>query len=94
MDKHGYDGVVVERCPKCNGTGWRKCDHNNMKVCEACCKHDKGWLELSPMHYGYKEGADNACCKAGCGTLRRDISTPNQKAHTSQSDSVRPVVRK
>ena len=68
---------VVGRCPKCNGTGYRHYDHNHMKVCEFCCKHDQGWWDLSPMHYGYIAGGENGCCKAGCGTLLRDINTPN-----------------
>ena len=68
---------VVGPCPKCNGTGYRHYDHNHMKVCEFCCKHDQGWWDLSPMHYGYIAGGENRCCKAGCGTLLRDINTPN-----------------
>jgi len=71
---------VVGQCPKCNGTGYRHYDHNHMKVCEFCCKHDQGWWDLSPMHHGYIAGGENGCCKAGCGTLLRDINTPNPTA--------------
>ena len=70
---------VVGLCPKCNGTGYRRYDHNHMKVCESCCKHDQGWWDLSPMHAGYVADADNGCCKAGCGALRREINQPNPK---------------
>ena len=72
---------VVGLCPKCNGTGYRRYDHNHMKVCEFCCKHDQGWWDLSPMHAGYVADADNGCCKAGCGALRREINQPNATLH-------------
>ena len=77
---------VVGRCKKCNGTGYRHYDHNHMKVCEFCCKHDKGWWDLSPMHYGYIAGGENGCCKAGCGTLLRDINTPNPSIDARQAE--------
>lgn len=60
-------------CAFCAGTGWRKYDHNHAQVCEHCCKHDKGWWELTDHHAGYVAGKDNACCRAGCGTMRRDL---------------------
>ena len=60
-------------CGKCKDTGWYMYDHNHAQVCDECCKHDAGWWDLTPSHYGYIEGEDNACCKAGCGTMRRDI---------------------
>lgn len=60
-------------CKKCNDTGWYQYDHNHAKVCEACCKHDRGWWQLGEHHAGYKAGEDNLCCDAGCGTLRRDL---------------------
>lgn len=61
-------------CVFCAGTGWRKCGHNHAQVCEHCCKHDKGWWELTEHHAGYVAGKDNACCRAGCGTMRRDLA--------------------
>lgn len=64
-------------CPKCHGTGWRQYDHNHAQVCAACCKHDQGWWELTEHYHGYEEGKDNACCKAGCGTRRRDLKEPS-----------------
>lgn len=60
-------------CKKCNDTGWYPYDHNHSKVCNVCCKHDQGWWELTEHYAKYEEGKDNACCKAGCGTMRRDI---------------------
>ena len=64
-----------EACPKCNGTMWYKYDHNHSTICNECCKHDQGWWELSKKHHAskYIDGADNYCCKAGCGTMRRDL---------------------
>ena len=60
-------------CGKCKDTGWYQYDHNHTQVCDECCEHKEGWLDLTPSHYRYIEGEDNACCKAGCGTMRRDI---------------------
>ena len=60
-------------CPKCQGKGWYFYYANNSKPCDACCPHDQGWWELTPHHTGYIAGADNACCKAGCGKLRRNL---------------------
>jgi len=61
------------KCKKCNDTGWFQYDHNHSRVCDACCKHEEGWWELTEGFSGFVEGADNRCCKAGCGTMRRDI---------------------
>jgi hypothetical protein len=47
-------------------------DHNHGKPCEVCCPHTE-WWDLSPEYYGYKKDADNACCKLGCGMMRRDL---------------------
>ena len=60
-------------CTKCNDTGWYMYDHNHSTICNACCKHHKGWWELTKHYGGYKEGEDNACCLHGCGTMRRDL---------------------
>lgn len=58
---------------ECKGTGWRPYDRNHTQVCEFCCKHDPGWWELTPSSAGYKKGENNLCCKAGCGTMKRDL---------------------
>ncbi len=63
----------MTKCKKCNGTGSYMYDHNHSQVCDACCPHDQGWWELSECYVGYVEGLDNFCCKAGCGTMRRDL---------------------
>jgi len=63
-------GVV---CGKCKDTGWYKYDWNHDHKCDECCEHLDGWWDLTPSFYGYIAGTDNACCKAGCGTMRRDI---------------------
>jgi hypothetical protein len=60
-------------CQKCNGTGWYPYDENHHKACEACCDHAKGWWLLTEGFAGYIDGDDNRCCKAGCGTLARDL---------------------
>jgi len=60
-------------CKKCKGTGWVDYDINHSQVCDACCKHEEGWWNLTSSHYNYIEGADNGCCLEGCGTLRRDL---------------------
>jgi len=61
------------KCAKCKDTGWHQYDHNHSHVCDACCTHSKGWWELSESYSGYEKGKDNRCCKAGCGTLFRDL---------------------
>jgi len=61
-------------CKKCNGTGWYSYNENHSKPCEVCCPHDE-WWELTKDYMGYEEGKDNFCCKAGCGTMRRDIDS-------------------
>ena len=53
------------KCKKCNGTKVIRLDHNHNTVCDACCKHDKGWWPLTKNHVGYFKGA--MCCTAGCG---------------------------
>lgn len=66
-------------CSKCNGTGWYAYDHNHSKICEHCCTHPDGWWELTEHYYRYEKDKDNACCRKGCGTMRRDlIKEPNQ----------------
>lgn len=79
------------RCAFCAGTGWRQYDENHAQVCEHCCKHHKGWWELTEHHAGYVAGADNACCRAGCGTMRRDL--PNVKMSLAATDSRSPDVQ-
>ena len=59
-------------CEKCNGTGKWQYDDIHITVCDKCCKHDKGWWELTEAHGGYIAGGDNGCCLAGCGMRRRD----------------------
>lgn len=56
-------------------TGWYAYDHNHRTVCDSCCKHDKGWWQLTEIFGSYLEGADNSCCKAGCGMMKRDLPT-------------------
>ena len=67
------DVNAVVSCQKCGGTGRYMYDHNHGKPCEVCCKHDQGWWELTKYFSGYIEGADNRCCKAGCGAMYRDV---------------------
>jgi hypothetical protein len=52
-------------CVKCLGHGSYMYDDIHGKICEACCKHDQGWWELTEA-YG-KENVGKLCCKAGCG---------------------------
>jgi hypothetical protein len=65
---------MTDPCPKCNGTGWHTYGHNHTCKCAVCCKHDEGWWELTEWFAGYEAGKDNRCCKAGCGTMARDIA--------------------
>lgn len=68
-------------CPKCEGTGWyipkgqRRGEFETVYAwkCDACCKHEDGWWELTKFYTGFEEGKDNACCHSGCGTMRRDL---------------------
>lgn len=76
-----YGQQMTPVCPKCNGTGWRQYDHNHRAVCDACCKHDKGWWELTEQYYRYEIGKDNRCCKAGCGTMFRDLKTNEEQGN-------------
>lgn len=84
--------VRREICSKCGGRGWYEYggrgwyeyDDNHAKVCEACCKHDCGWYELPKVFSGYKLGADNACCRAGCGTMRRDLNTSSKRVEENR----------
>ena len=68
------DTPRTDACQKCNGTGWYKYDHDHSTICNQCCLHNKGWWNLTKEFHGshYIDGEDNACCKAGCGTMRRD----------------------
>ena len=65
--------TTPDKCKKCNDTGWYNYDHNHSKVCEACCTHSEGWWELTEHYAGYIKDANNNCCKAGCGTMQRDL---------------------
>ena len=64
----------MEKCPKCGDTGWYSYDENHHAKCALCCPHDEGWWELTEDFAGYVEGLDNRCCRAGCGTMARDIT--------------------
>ena len=66
------------QCPKCAGTGSYMYDHNHSKPCELCCDHGEGWWQLTEGYGGYREGADNGCCRKGCGQLRRDLEAGDE----------------
>jgi len=66
-------------CSLCGGEGHYMYNHNHGKPCEQCCKHAEGWWELTEHHAGYIAGADNGCCRAGCGQLRREIHQANSQ---------------
>jgi hypothetical protein len=54
-------------CEKCHGTGWYPYSTGgtpHSKICEVCCKHDKGFFELKES---YGEDNGKMCCMAGCG---------------------------
>ncbi len=77
--RSGYDRIFRKKtpvCKKCNGTGWYQYDDIHSTICNKCCQHDQGWWELEKEFHGksYIDGADNFCCRNGCGTMRRDIS--------------------
>ena len=75
-------GLVPRPCPKCNGTGWHSYDHNHSKRCAVCCTHDEGWYDVTAEHHAswYVDGGDNRCCKAGCGTMFRDVARAEREA--------------
>ena len=73
-------------CSLCGGKGHYMYDNNHGKPCEGCCKHTDGWWELTEHHAGYIAGADNGCCRAGCGQLRREIHKANAKAMVSADE--------
>ena len=75
-------------CPKCNDTGWVQYDHNHASKCDACCKHEDGWFELTEHYAGYVKGADNRCCKAGCGTMFRDLVNGRNIGNMHEMDEV------
>jgi hypothetical protein len=50
-------------CAVCNGTGTFKYDHNHSTVCGKCCKHDRGFWQLTKHH----SNPGHWCCLAGCG---------------------------
>jgi hypothetical protein len=68
-------------CSLCGGKGHYMYDHNHGKPCEGCCKHAEGWWELTEHHAGYIAGVDNACCRSGCGQLRRELHQANAVAN-------------
>ena len=76
------------KCDKCKDTGWYFYDQNHATVCDKCCDHDKGWLELSKEHHGnhYVDGADNGCCLNGCGTMRRNLLIGSYLPHIMKAD--------
>lgn len=64
---------TVQSCQTCGGSGWYRYDDHHMTICGECCRHDSGWVELDECQAGYIAGEDNACCRAGCGRLRREL---------------------
>jgi hypothetical protein len=69
------EAVKRHACAKCGGVGRYFYDENHAKPCEECCAHSAGWWQLTEAHQGYVAGADNACCRAGCGQMRRELTT-------------------
>lgn len=69
-----------QHCPLCGGARWYPYGEHQSKPCERCCDHASGWWELTEHHAGYIAGADNGCCLAGCGQLRRDLA-PQEVPH-------------
>lgn len=76
--------MTTQPCPKCGGLKWYAYDDMHSKPCEVCCKHSKGWWTLTEGYAGYEPGADNRCCRAGCGTLYRDL--PEEKPSEEATD--------
>lgn len=60
-------------CPNCKDTKWVPLHAEVKQPCSHCCKHAKGWWELTHEYYGYVEDGDNRCCIAGCGVMARDL---------------------
>lgn len=73
------EAIRRHACAKCGGEGSYYYDENHAKPCEVCCAHFAGWWQLTEAHQGYVAGADNACCLAGCGRMRRDLPKENTR---------------
>lgn len=81
-------------CSRCGGVGRYAYDEWHIKPCEVCCKHDKGWWELTEHYQGYVKGSDNRCCTAGCGTMFRDLQDSCQSNNQNLVDIDQELVSK
>lgn len=64
---------TIMTCSKCKDTGWYQYSTDgtpHSKVCEKCCKHDKGFWLLE-KYYGKSNG--KLCCLNGCGFTKENI---------------------
>jgi hypothetical protein len=55
-------------CPKCKGKGHYYYDENHAQICELCCTHPEGFIELDKEYYPEMVGQE--VCKFGCGSKR------------------------
>jgi hypothetical protein len=55
-------------CPKCKGKGYYYYDENHAQICELCCTHPEGFIELDKEYYPEMIGQE--VCKFGCGFKR------------------------
>jgi hypothetical protein len=62
-------------CPKCHGEGSYMYDDMHGQICELCCTHPEGFIELDKEFWPEMVGKE--VCKFGCGT-ERNLSIKNQ----------------
>jgi len=55
-------------CEQCHGKGLYYYDEHHGTICNFCCPHDAGWIELKGEAWGRNQGKE--LCERGCGTLR------------------------
>jgi hypothetical protein len=59
----------IKGCAKCHGEGSYMYDDIHGKICEDCCIHPLGFIQLNPEIYG-ESMRDNEICMYGCGFMR------------------------
>lgn len=67
-------------CPRCGGTGqYQFTTHGTPKftICNLCCKHDRGWWQLSEHH----SQPGKWCCRAGCGYVSPTDPPEDERWH-------------
>ncbi len=72
------DPVTTGFCPKCCNSGWKAFDAEHVAICDACCRHEKGWW---PLAIGAENGNEMWVCVAGCGATHPTNPEGRDHAH-------------